>query len=249
MPEGYCEPKDVRKVLQETDLSGPINSTLVKPAITAASRWLRRRARVHFYDSGGSASDLVPTSARTATTVQLDVPSSPHRQDHQLHHGDDSDWRYPVTHAGPYAKIRLPHRHVQSITTLGVRDRGGDREDWMSAPDKVQGVGEDYYHEADGESEIGVTYLYIRAASIGSRVDFGDLLTLDYEYGLDAQTDDWQDVRRGIAQLAAAEVVEDDGVISQIPDNARLVSVDTEYQHYLDAADKYLGPYLTAGVA
>jgi len=247
MPDGYCEPDDVREALQETDLSGPINATIVTSAITGVTQWFRRRARTHVYDSGGGTT-LIPTEAATTSTVSLDVPSSPHTQDRQLFRSE-SGVRYPVTRAGPYAKIRLPHRDVSSLTTLEVRDRDGGVTDWTAESDKAEGRGEDYYVQADDADGYGRTYLYLRAASIGPRTDYEELLTVGYEYGRDAANEGIDDITTGIANLAAAEVVEDDGVIAQIPDNARLVNVSTEYQHYLDLADRLLGPYLTARVA
>ena len=246
MATGYCEPDDVRKALKEDDLSGSINESMVLPGIEAVSEWFRKRAKTHVYDSSGADSDVVPTSAASAATISLDVPSSPHAQDRQLFRSNEAA-RYPVTHAGPYARIRLPHTHVQTVTSLEVRERDGGREDWTA--EKTEGVGEDYYVEADGSSEYGRTYLYVRASSIGARTDYGNLLTVGYEYGIDAQDEDWQDVRRGIANLAALEVLEDDGVIAQIPDNARLANVQTEYDNLHSRAQTYLGGYLSVGVA
>jgi hypothetical protein len=39
-------------------------------------------------------------------------------------------------------------------------------------------------------------------------------------------------------------VVDDDDVLAQIPDNARLVSVDTQTDRLINRALRYLGPYL-----
>jgi len=73
-------------------------------------------------------------------------------------------------------------------------------------------------------------------------------LSLDYEYGLDADAESWDDVRRGVASLTAAEVVDDDGVLAQIPENARLVGVETEHDNLVGMADRLLGPYLSGGL-
>lgn len=251
MPDAYCEPEDVRQALQEPDLSGPIDESLVTPAIQSASAWLRKRAGRHWYDSGGAASDMVATTPASATEVRLDVPSSPHSQRDQLfradHHGVDV--RYPVTTHGPYARLPLDHAYVESLDRLAVRDRAGEVTDWTSDPEFVSGRGEDYYLLEEDQEGHGASFLYVRAASIGPRSDYSGLVTVDYEYGLDAADVAWPEVRRGVANLAAAEVVEDDGVLTQIPDNARLVDVATEHQHYLDRAQKYLNPYMGVGVA
>lgn len=244
MPDGFCEADDVRKALQERGLDGPTAPEFVEPAIAKVSDWLARQGNKHFYDSTGEASDTVPTAPATASNVRLSVPSSPHSQRDQLF--SDTDARYPVTTAGPYARITLPHGHVKSLTTLEVRDLGGGVEDWAAASDKQEGRGEDYYVQRAGQQSYGRTHLFIRARSIGPRYDFGGILTLDYDYGLDAAEEEWQDVRRGIAQAAAAELVIEDDVLTAISDSGQLVGVDTQRQQLLDDAEKALEPYLTA---
>jgi hypothetical protein len=246
MPDGYCEPDDVRQALQERNLDGALNdSDFVAPTIESVSGWLRRSSRRHWYDSGGDASDTVPTSPRSASEVRLDVPSSPHAQDRQIRHGE-SGVRYPVTTDGPYARIRLPHGYVDSLTSLLVRDRDGDVTDWTSAAEITQGRGEDYYLARDGTSEYGLSYLYIRAASIGARVDYGGLLTLTYDYGRDAATEDWSDVRRGVAAAVGAQLTISDDVRTAIPDDGQLVGLDSRRQRLVDDSQQYLEPYLDA---
>jgi hypothetical protein len=154
-----------------------------------------------------------------------------------------------VTHSGPFCKVRLPRAHVESIDTLLVRERGGGVDDWTAAGDKVQGRGEDYFVEVDGESHYGRSYLYLRAASIGARTDYEGLLTVDLSYGLDAGDESWRDVRRGVALVAAAQVVVDDDVLTAIPDNGQLVGVDTQRQQLLDDGLDALDPYLRAPIA
>lgn len=243
---GFCETTDVQHALQETDTkfgSGALGTDVVEPAIEAASRWFANATNGYWYDSTAAAGDLIDSSAASATAVRLDVPSSPHRQDRQVFRSDRGV-RYPVTTNGPYARIRLPHPYVESLTALEVRDTAGGIEDWTSAgSDKVEGRGEDYYIDTPGQQSYGATYLYIRAASIGSRVDFGGLLTLDYQHGLDYQDTAWDDVRKGIASLAAAEVIDDDSVLTQIPDNARLAGIDTQQDQLMNRASKYLDPH------
>lgn len=248
---GYCESEDVRTALQESSASfgeGPLGTDIVKDAIIGISQWFARDLNAHWYDAGSTLSDPVASSARTATDVRLDVPSSPHRQDRQLFR-EEMGVRYPTTRNGPYARIPLPHRHVQTLTKLEVRDRGGGVEDWVAASDKVEGRGEDYYVQARGQNSYGRTYLYVRGDSIGPRVDYGGLLTAEYDYGLDWSTTKWEDVRRGIAQLAAADVVSDDDVLSAIPDDGQLIGIDTQVQQLVDRAMRKLEPYMEAPVA
>jgi len=247
----YCAPEDVRQALQKADLDHGYGPEIVATTIRAVSEWFANRTNGHWYDSTASAGAPVADTAQTAERVRLDVPSSPHRQRGQLGHGTrlgSGDARYPVTTRGPYARLPLPHPYVQSLTALRVRDRSGDVVDWTAASDKTEGRGEDYYVERPGQQSYGRTYLFVRAGSIGPRYDYDGLLSLDYEYGLDADAESWDDVRRGVASLTAAEVVDDDSVLAQIPENARLVGVQTEYDNLVSMADRLLGPYLTGGV-
>jgi hypothetical protein len=249
MATGYCEENDVRKALQdknldETNVYGPTGTEFVLAAVEKVSDWLTKQGNRHFYDSSGADSDTVPTTAASASTVRLDVPSSPHAQRGQLFTSTDGA-RYPVTKHGPYARITLPHGYVSSITSLEVRQLGGGVEDWVAAVDRDKGRGEDYYVQREGQDSYGRTHLYIRARSIGQRYNFDGLLTLEYDYGADAGEESWQDVRRGVAQLAAAELVIEDDVVTSIPDNGQLVGVDTQRQQLVDDGMDALEPYLT----
>jgi hypothetical protein len=259
----YCEEADVQKAMQEVDMSfteTPLGSDNVQAAIFAASRWLRRRSGAHFYDSGGDASDLIDTTAATATDIQMGIPSSPHPQDGSLFkvaEGVNRQRSYPVTHAGRYARAEqrtgtatLGRRFVESIDRLAVRELGGETTDWVAASDKAEGRGEDYYFDVDGATHRGRSYLYLDAAALGPRRDFTNLLTVDVSYGLDWQDDPWADVRRGVGHLAAAELVVDDDVLTAISDEGQLIGVDTQAQQHFDAAmERYLPGWLGVGVA
>jgi len=247
---GFCEREDVRRVLQESSFDGAIgqDTEIADDAILGVSRWFANATNTWWYDSTGSSSDLVPTSTSSASNVRLDVPSSPHRQDRQLF-SSHAGARYPVTHNGPYARIPLPHRYVDTLTTLDVRDRDGGTTDWVADSSIDEGRGNDYYIERRGQDSYGLTYLYIRARTIGARTDYGGLLTLDYDYGLDYDSTQWDDVRRGIATLAAADLALDEDIISSVPDNGQLVSVQTKAERYADRALKRgLEPFLSRPV-
>lgn len=243
MPTGFCEESDVRAALQEKNLTGPTGTDNVEPAIESVSDWLAKQGNRYWYDDSGSGT-LVPSSPATAAEVTLSVPSSPHAQRGQLYSHHDG-MRYPVTQAGPYARIPLPHGYVAELSQLEVRDRAGGVTDWVADSEFDEGRGEDYYLVSDDRHSYGRTYLHLRAASIGARVDFEHLLTLAYDYGA-SDPDDWRDVRRGVAQLAAAQVVVDDDVLTSIPDDGQLVGVDTQRQQLLDDAMDALEPYTTA---
>lgn len=261
----YAELSDVQAAMQETDQAfaeTPLSDTNVEPAIQTASRWLRRQSGGHWYDSGGTASDLIDTNPATASGIRMDIPSSPHAQSGQLFTSSKGVHRvrqYPVTQAGQYArattsagKPRLPKRHVENIDALNVRELGGETTDWVADTSKDEGRGEDYYLQVDGADDGGRSYLYLHAGSIGARRDFADLLTVDVTFGLDWQDTPWADVRRGVAHLAAAELVKDDDVLTAIPDGAAIGNVQTEVDlHLRYAFDQpgYLAPYVEVQVA
>lgn len=244
----YAEVADVRKVLQKhaDDVKGTLGTEFIEASIHGVSEWFARQTNGHWFDSNlDSDIELRDTTANSASDVVLDVPASPHAQDRRIispvRHA-----QYPVTVAGRYAEIPLAHLYVTSITKLEVRDRDGDVTDWVADSSFTEGRGEEYYLQSRGQNSYGRTYLYIDARQIGARVNFDRLLTLAYDYGLDAQTDGWDDVKRGIAALAAAQVVTDDDVLAQIPDSGQLIGVDTQHQQLVDIADSYLGEYVSA---
>jgi len=241
---GYCEVDDVGSVLQ-SDLAGANPATgEVEDAILGQTNWIRRRTNRHWYDSSGSTAGLIPTSPRSVSEIRLDVPSGPHAQDRQIRRGESAT-RYPTTVAGPYAKIRLPHYDVQELTRLEVRDRDGGVTDWVAASDKVAGRGEDYYLGTETD-ERGTSHLYVRAASIGPRIDYSELLTLAYDYGRDGVT---ETVRRAVALRAAAELVIDDEFEAALPNDTPAVNVQTKADQYQSRADELLDPYLEMPIA
>lgn len=247
MPEGYCELDDVRAALKEKNLQGQLQEPDVTPAIEGVSTAIRKESGRHWYDSTGTASDYVPTAPRSVTNVRLDIPSSPHAQDRQLFHGG-SRVRYPVTVEGPYCRLRLPHGHVDTVDALKVRDRTGGVTDWTTTNDHVEGIGEDYYIREEDADRYGASYLYLRARSIGPRTDFQGLVTVDYSYGIDSDSEPWDDVRRGVALRAAAQLVRDDDTQVGIPDSGQLVSLESKAQAMERQAGNLLSPYLSTPV-
>jgi hypothetical protein len=258
----FAEEADVQAAMQEADSAfaeTPLGTVNVETAIVAASRWFRQRAQAHFYDSTADPGDLISSAPATATGITMSIPASPAPQDgtlRQVTEGINRSASYPVTKRGVYARAKeqtgtpgLPYRYVESIDALEVRDIGGEVEDWV-AGSETEGRGEDYYLEVEGNDSRGRSHLYINAGTLGARQDYDGVLTVDVTYGRDWQDSEWPDVRRGIAHLAAAELVVDDDVLTQIPDNGAIANVQTQADVHLSAAiDRYLSPYLSAGVA
>lgn len=242
----FAEEEHVKAALQKAELGGSTDTEYVEPAIHAASDWLARQTNGHWFDSKDIArSNHIDDAARTASDVVCDLPSSPHAQDRRLI-SPVRNARYPVTVAGRYAEIPLPHLYVSTLNKLEVRDRDGGVTDWVADSSFTEGRGEEYYLQTRGQNSYGRTYLYLDARQVGARVNFDRLLTLDYDYGLDYDTTAWDDVLRGVANLAAAELIDEDNVLAQVPDSGQLIGVDTQHQNLINAAEKYLRPYMSA---
>lgn len=255
MPTAYATPDDVQRALQESDANfgtGELATENVETAIHGASQWFGNQTNGHWYDS--TATGLLATTNATAENVRLSIPSSPHRQRGQLF-TDSRHTVYPVTNHGVYTRISLPHPYVTEITTLEVREQGGGVTDWVASSDFAEGRGEDYYVEPVGQNSYGRTNLYVRAKSIGPRTSFKGALTVDYEHGLDYQDEPWDDVRRGVAALAGAQLIADDNVLAGLPEGGSALGVDTQVQQLVNIAlgldegvDGYLSPYMGAAV-
>jgi len=259
----YCTEQDVREAMQETTAAfdeTPLGTANVEAAIAGASRYLTQASNAHWYDSTAADSDLLSNTAATATDISLSIPSSPHPQDGGIVGrtlGRQSDPDYPQRQQGRYSRAKttagrpgLPYRFVETIDALRVASYDGDTEDWAAASDKQQGRGEDYWLQVHGGDGYGRSYLYIDAAAIGPRLNLDGVLSVDVTFGLDYQDTAWAEVRRGVGHLAAAELVVDDDVLSAIPDNGSIGSVQTEAEEHLNAAmDRYLGQFLQVGMA
>lgn len=240
----YCELKDVQNVLQKSDAKfgdKQLGADIVESAITGVSRWFQRRSSHHFYDANADAADLIGDTPATASNLALDVPSSPHRQGKQIFRNTRGTTRYPVTHAGQFCRVTLPKYGVESIDRLFVREFGGDGTDWVADTSKAEGRGEDYYLRTADENGFKRSYLYVNAGSLGAHEDFTELLEVDVTYGVDYQETAWDDVRRGIAQLAAAQVIVDDDVIAQVPSEGSLINAQTQYDQLVDLPMDRLG--------
>lgn len=252
MATAYCEEEDVQEAILESDAkfgTAPLDTGNVKAAIHGASQWFKHRSNAHFYDSGTPT--LIDSTTASATTTQ-DIPVAAHRQSGQLWQVSERgiEAKYPVQHAGPYTRITLPYRWVESIDTLKVRDAGGGFDDWV-AGSQVEGEGEDYYLRTDGASQYGRSYLYIHTGGLHSLINYDDVLEIGLSYGVDYQDVPWDDVRRGIAALAGAQLLSDSEVLAGLPDQANLPGYDTivsrlsgQAMSLAENAGGYLTPYL-----
>jgi hypothetical protein len=236
---GYCTEEDVQRALQESDLTGDVASAFVDPAIAGQTEWVRKRTKRHWYDSGDQTGDLF-TAPVTVTNEQCSIPSTRHPEARQFKFDDPR--QYPKLMAGPYTRIGLAKRALDTLTTLEVRDRAGDLSDWTS--EMTEGRGEDYYTHTDPHSDR--SYVYLRGGALPALWDYADAVRVTYDYGIDGIPDT---IRRAVAFRAGAELVLDDDVKTMIQDSGQLVNVETKAQAMRNRAEELLSPYMTTPVA
>lgn len=253
MPTGYCTVDNVRRALQEAGLPGDAEQDrdIVIDAIAAQTNWLERNTKRHWYVSGGiseDTDDLIPTSTNTrddehdisthggyvvgaygsspskatATTgtVFSSSSSGPQpKEEIRLAFGDLDDDTIPA-----YTRIRLERKDVDAVNTLNVVNVDGGFDDWVASNDFSGGVGnshrgEDYWVRINNG---GVSELYLDVHAMDDDIpSLSNAVYVDIDYGHEGLP---RNIRRGVAFRAAADLTEE--AATQIPDNARLRSVD-----------------------
>lgn len=272
--DGYCTVDDVRKVLQEADLTGALaenDNQLVVDAIAGLQEPIETATHKHWYVEGGLAGDdegVVPTSAKTRND-EHDIPThggfvhgaseddarrrlransdalleagrhdvtrrdryrEPKREI-RIATGDAFSMRWPRDDGAPaYTRLRLNRKDVTAVNDLMVVNEAGGYDDWTS--DKTGGIGnahrgEDYWVRINNR---GVAELYLDVHTMDDDLHtFANAVYVDFEYGDDELP---MSVRRGVAQLAAAEIVLDDEAVVSIPDAGQLVNLETKAERW-----------------
>lgn len=235
---GYCDVEDVRETLQERELSGSVNETLVEAHILGESEWIQEDTNRHWYDPDAGADSVVGTDTLTHSDDELDVPSSPHAGPGQLFESSetgDVDARYPVRFGGPYTRVSLQRRDVTELTSLLVRASDGSYEDWTDTPEYEEGRGKDYYLQVDDST--GHTYLYLHAGALPPLANYDAAVVASYEYG---QASIPKTVRQATASLAGAALLREDEQTTAVPDDGQLVSLDTRADELHDRGMRLL---------
>lgn len=279
MPTGYCTTDDVRRVFQDTQFSGVLGDNsrqAVVDAIAGQSQWLRKATNKHWYVSGGvdeDDADLIPTSVRTrsdeydlpthggyvagayddsagtwtATTgTVFDSRTSGPKPKHQvrLAFGDLDDSAIPA-----YIRVRLTRKNVDALNELHVVNADGGFDDWVSSNDYAGGVGasnrgDDYWVQVNSG---GVSELYIDAHAMDDDVaSFSNAVYVDIDYG---DSDLPRGIRQAVAQLAAADLVQDDEFRVAIPDQGQLMSLESKAQAWTRSAATKLRTHIEASWA
>lgn len=141
--------------------------------------------------------------------------------------GDVDALKPPVDESIPaYTRLRLGRKDVSAVSELLVIDGDGAYEDW--AAEKTGGIGQsnrgdDWWVRINNK---GVAELYLDVHAMDDDIaSFANAVYVDIDYGQEGLP---MDVRRGVAHLAAAELVVDDELVVSIPDNGQLVGVETK---------------------
>lgn len=237
---------------------GDNNSQVVLDAITGLTEWLQKGTKRHWYESAGLSEDdegivagsvesrddehSLPThggyvfgsytgvSARwtteSGTAFKNETRDADPKEQIRLSTGDvdeDADDDPPA-----YTRIRLERKDVSAVNTLNVVNESGGYDDWTST--KTGGVGnssrgDDWWVRVNNR---GVSELYLDIHSMDDDLPtLNNAVYVDIDFGADGIP---QSVRRGVAFLAASQLVLEDDLKTRIPDQGQFTNVETKGQ-------------------
>ena len=243
MTTGYCTLEDLRRALREADLPGDLeqDNQIAVDAIAAQTEWLEKTLKRHWYEPDGidEATEItIPTSTKSRDDEE-DIPTGG-----AVIAGETVS---PKTSQGSYAKIDLARRDADSVEALHVRTSDGTFEDWADSSDYTEGswppTGEDYYLRVNNG---GWSRLYIDTENLLKEDEddeyvlesYSNAIYLEWSYGHEGIP---QTVRRAVAFRAASDFVEKAAM--QIPENARLQSVESLAEKFERKAEELLEVY------
>jgi len=244
MPTGYCTLEDLRRALRKSGLPGDLSQDqdIAIDAITAQTEWLEKKTHRHWYVPGGVGEDsvgIIPTSPKSRDDEESIPMSSAFVVD-----GTQAD---PKTWQGDYTRIELARRDAESISELLVRT-DGSYEDWVNSDEYEGGtwpdaLGRDYVLRINNG---GVSHLYLDTTNFWD-VDAEEWLVdswanvayVTFDYGHEGIP---QTVRRAVAFRAGSDFVDEAAV--QIPENARVQSIESKGDEMERKAEELLEPYM-----
>jgi len=161
--------------------------------------------------------------------------------------GSARDVEHPRDSTGPtYTRIQLDRKDVDTFNELLVIGSDGTYTDWVASNDYDGGVGltnrgKDYWVRLNNG---GVSELYLNIHSLDDDISsLSNAVYVDYDYGRAGIP---QNVRQGVANLVAAELVEE--AVIEIPQNATLYNIETKATELRTTAyDQYLSTYAPEG--
>lgn len=166
------------------------------------------------------------------------------KQEIRIAFGRPDALEWPVDENIPaYTRIRLARKDVSAVNTLNVVNESGGFDDWTSGT-YTGGVGnanrgDDWWVR---ENNRGVSELYLNVHAMDDGIaSFSSAVYVDIDYG---EADLPKGVRRGVAQLAASELITDDEFQTSIPDQGQLVNVETKGQNWERRGLRKLSPHI-----
>lgn len=251
--------------------TGESNNQVVVDAIKGLTEWLQKGTKRHWYESGGISEDdenvisssaenrddehSLPThggyvlgaytgvSARwtteSGTAFKNETRDADPKEEIRLATGDvdeDADDDPPA-----YTRIRLERKDVSAVNTLNVVNENGGYDDWTST--QTGGVGnsnrgDDWWARVNNR---GASELYLDIHSMDDDLPtLNNAVYVDIDFGVDGIP---PTVRRGVAFLAASQLVLDDELRTQIPDQGQLINVETKGQAWERRGLDLLSPH------
>jgi hypothetical protein len=180
-------------------------------------------------------------TSNTAFSSEQTASSDPKKQI-RVATGDLDDETTPT-----YTRIQLDRKDADTVNALHIATADGGFDDWVASNDYDGGVGFDSHAGDDFYVRVnngGVSELYIDIHSLDDGLfTLSNAVVVDFDYGHAGIP---QNVRQGVANLAAAELVEE--AVIEIPENTTLYDIETKAEELRTTAyDQYLSVYLPDG--
>jgi len=194
------------------------------------------------YVDGAYGSDPYRATNTSNTVFDSQQTAAPDpKKQIRLSTGDLSDDTIPA-----YFRVTLERKDVDAVNELNIANADGGFDDWVASNDYSGGVGFDSHAGEDFYVRInsgGVSELYIDVHALDDDIAYlPNGILVDFDYGHEGVP---RNVRRGIASLAAAELVEE--AVIEIPQNATIYNIETKADELREMASGYLSVYLPDG--
>ena len=144
--------------------------------------------------------------------------------------GEFQPGAHPDNTTPAYTRIRLNRKDVTDVTSLMVVNEEGGFDDWFA--DKTGGIGNsnrgsDWWVRINNR---GVAELYLDVQAMSEEIaSLASGVYVEFKYGDDELP---MSVRRGVAHLAASQLIVDDEFQAGMPDQGQLVNVETKSQKW-----------------
>lgn len=176
---------------------------------------------------GGNSDALLESGRRDRNWYQRDAEERGQPKERiRLAFGDQYNEDIPG-----YTRIRFDRKDVTAVNELLVANADGGFDDWTGA-DYSGGIGkanqgEDWWVRINNR---GVAELHLDVHAMDDDLaSLSNAVYVDFEYGTEELT---PTVRRGVAHLAAADLIVDDEFTAGLPDNGQLVNVETKSERW-----------------